>query len=444
MDFYRQPQSKSVLVSGLKWQALDPFDSTHNQIARFITDGNRWCVKFKNGTDVNYGLGTDFNAETYAGCTITSIGALVAINPNFQGGTALLLLENTVAPDQGAIAIGILSGNVVLDRQFDLQHTDSIIEEFAKLCGKASRAFLLWGDVPVSQREYDHQYSLVELSNPKNKGFKASKLIPLKTERTVLFVIAGVGIAILLGASSMGWEMHKEKQKEAVDAINRLNNSPASQYKRSADKFFSKDLYLTSISTKAIQDQINSFPIRFQGWQLAEMQCTLPKCRVKWRSKGGTFGDFKNNAPPAWTNIRITDSGEGGGLGDLKTIMSDLTLDLPTSHIPPKDSWPNITDFMWTTGEWWQKLTPLNWKAAVKSAEIQEIPPGVQRQAIATQKSLLWGVPWSTQNQPWWMLVAIQKSLGDTATYTKLTITYDEKLPAIVFNAEGIVYVQKK
>jgi len=196
----------------MNWVVSDPFESMNTQISGYILDGAKYFTKYKNGTDVNYGLLQDINDENLAGCRFVSLGKLAGINYLFKGATVMLLLENSLSSDGTGIAIGILNGNIVMDCAVDREDAATKLEDFASLCERSSRTFLLWGDFPGVSREYDEDFALTGLIADK-KGIKKSFISPLRNNRIVLLVATGVATVCLITAIDLTWDWYTQMKK---------------------------------------------------------------------------------------------------------------------------------------------------------------------------------------------------------------------------------------
>jgi hypothetical protein len=446
VELFRQPDSQIVLASDLQWDVIDSFDSAHDKITQYLADGFHWKTKFKNGNDANYGLARDINLETYpAGSHFVSIACLAATNPLFAGSCVLLLLENTTNPDFGCIAIGLLNGNVLLDKTIEHEDIEVVFDDFTVLCERANRHFYLWGDVATfDKRPYDHAYTFAELIDPKQKTHKNARLSILKSTKPMLIFIAVAAFLAILLAALTCWEWYQDNLKKSLESARQQALSPAVQYQQNIDRFFASKVFSPTPSMGEIHAQLKSIPITFRGWQLLEINCSLPECDMSWKSVGGTYDDFRLNAPESWKNINFVSAGSQGDLlGDLKSIRNTLSLTLTSKPISPRVDWPTSKDFAWHVGESWQKLAPLGWKGSLQAASLQEVPANVPVSAVQTYPNAIFGIAWRVDNQPWWLNEGLSRSFGNNVAIKNLVLKVDDKDKSVTFNASGVAYVQK-
>jgi len=171
MELFKRPQHKEVLASNLNWQVLDPFAEKafgHDQISQLITEGHRLAAKYKNGADVNIGVTSRSEIEEFAKFKIYSIAAKAATTKRFQKTTSLILVKNTESEEDMVYAIGIVSGNVVVDSLIAQDQIHSIYQQFAALCENTGRMYYIHGDVSPSGVTLDHPFSLAELLGDKS------------------------------------------------------------------------------------------------------------------------------------------------------------------------------------------------------------------------------------------------------------------------------------
>ena len=440
MEFYRSPNSKDILACGLNWVVSDPFESIHLQVSRYILDGARNFVKFANGVDINYGLTADINREQYAGCRFISLAKLAATNPLFKGATVLLFLVNSVSADHSGVAIGLLNGNVVLDRQIERDSAESVFGEFSALCEKSGRVFRFFGDFPGLTEQFDEAYFFDALI--KDQGsLKKALITPLKNNRTALIVVIIVLSLIALSLVNYGWDWYVQKQKQLIEEVRAASQSPEAQYSAQINIFLWAKQHTAGPTSKEVKKQLEVIPYQFHGWDLKEIKCELPECTFKWASADGSYGDFRNNAPKEWLNISPMVG--ASIIGDLKTITHQFKLELHPETFMPRTQWPTKEDFAWSIGEAWQKLSPLGWRGDLKPAELRQTPVGIPSAAIKNHPQAIWGVPWSVINQPWWLFDALDL-LGKNVVLQKVDISIDKSTKAVSFNASGIAYVKNQ
>jgi len=111
--------------------------------------------------------------------------------------------------------------------------------------------------------------------------------------------------------------------------------------------------------------------------------------------------------------------------------------------LPPRAEWPSQSDFAWSVGGAWQKLSPLGWSGDLKTPELREIPVGISSAAIRNHPQAIWGIPWMVSNQPLWLIDGLSQ-FDRNVVLQKFDVSMDEKTGVALFNAQGIAYVKNK
>lgn len=439
MNFFRDQASKNVFVCGMNWVVADPFEAKHALISGFILDGAKHVVTYKNGSDLNYGLLPDINDEKLADCPLVSLANMAAINPLFKGATVLLMLENSENQEEAGIAIGMLNGNVVLDCSIDSETANAKLENFAGLCERSSRSFVLWGNFPHVNQNFNKPYSFSELVANK-KNIKKSVLAPLRSNRVFMMVSAAIAAVLVIVFVNLTWDWYVQRKKDLVESLRQAQLSPDAQYQTAISNFLGKKQFLANLVAKQVKEQINLIPTSFQGWKLRSIACELPSCMLTWVNAGGSFDGFKSAAPKEWVNI--TPAVGGSLIGDLKTLTHQFDLSLTPVELPPRTQWLSATELAWKIGNDWQKLSPLGWSGELKLPDLREIPPGVTAAAIRNNPHAIWGINWSVINQPIWLIDGLFE-FSPSVVMDKLNVSVDEKNGAVLFGASGVAYVKK-
>jgi hypothetical protein len=423
----------------MNWVVTDPFESRHDQITGFIQDGVKYFAEYKNGQDINFGLLPDINNENFVGCHYISLAKLAGAHHLFSGATVFLILSNSLIQDDTGLAIGILNGNIVIDTVVDSESVNKKLEEFNNLCERSAKTLEMQGDYPHVLRDYDVPYTLADLIGNKSINRKCY-VKPLKSNRTFLRVMAFVVVILIIMTVNFAWRWNDERKKTVMESFRNSQSTPDVQYQAVAIGFLSKKHYVANTTFKQIKTQVNEIPARFYGWKLRSITCQLPSCKFVWTSTGGTFDDFKKNAPEKWVNISPA---IGTSLiGDLKTLTHTYELNLDPSELPPKDQWPKSSDFAWNLGNLWQKMTSVGWAGTLSSATLQEVPPGVPVDAIRDSPNAIWGIPWTINNQPFWLIDGLGEFSGNMVL-RNLEISMENAKEVALFNATGMAYVKE-
>lgn len=425
----------------MDWHVLDPFGAKlfgHEQIERLIADGSRYFVKYKNGVDINYGVSGEAELDAYKSHLVFSIAHAIATHSLFKGATVLVLLINNESEDDDIFAVGLVSGNIVLDAVCSLFELSTVYEKFAADCEKAGRSFTVWGDATPDGVTADHTYSLTELLD--QKGAKKAKIEHLKNDRTVLMMVVGVIAMVLILVMMGAWDWYRNHQKLLLDQLRQSQSSPSYLYTESVKNLLASPQRISAICAPQIISQVGSFPAKMAGWSLNKIMCQSDECEAHWNSQGGTYDDFKKAAPAHWGQIALTNN-EKDVLGDLKTIRHTFKLELKAGLLPERSQWPKAYQFSLDIGNQWQHLSTKGWASTLKPIEQQAIPVGVQPAAVKNHPQAIYAMPWHAVNQNWQLAKEVIASFPANVVLTKFEVQVNPRT-GITFGADGLAYVQ--
>lgn len=443
MELFQRPNLKEALASHLKWQVLDPFAEKafgHDQINQLITEGNRYAFIYKNGSDVNIGVTATIDFEEYKQGKIYSLAAKAATSKRFQKTTSLILVKNTESSDEGIFAIGIVSGNIVIDEQVPAEQLGDIYEKYVALCENTGRLYFTHGDVAVNGQALNHAYSLVELLA--DKTGKKVLIEPLRDERKLLYVVYAVLALIVFFSAWKGWDWYQDEAQKEVQYRKERKNTPAYLYGEAVLMHLNLGQLVLPAAAKQIIGMVESFPARTGGWVLESLKCDAEKCDTQWVSEGGTYADFKAQTQPDWGNL-VYNSSDKDVLGDLKTIRFSFTHKLGKQKLGTQSNWPKADEFTFSTGVEWQKLKETDWKASLSVPELQAVPPGVSPAAVQSHMLAIYAMKWETSNQSWATIKQVLPSFPDNVVLKTFDVRLDRKSKKVTFNASGLAYVKK-
>lgn len=443
MELFPRPHHKEVFASHLKWQVLDPFAEKsfgNDQITQWMAEGNRFTFTYKNGSDVNMGVTSVVDFEEHKNSKIYSLAAKAATSKRFRKTTSLILVTNTESPDEGVFAIGIVSGNIVIDELIPLEQVHDIYDNFVGLCENTGRLFFTHGDVRIHDQALNHSFTLSELLDDKHG--KKILIEPLRNEKKLLYIVYGVLALILFFAAWKAWDWyHEEAQQQIRDRLE-SQKSPAYLYAQAALLHLNKGALVLPEAGQQIIDMVEKFPARSGGWILESLKCDSEKCEAHWLSEGGTYADFKAHKQPEWGDL-IYNSGDKDVLGDLRTIQFSFPHKLEKQKLPPASNWPTADDFTFQTGVEWQKLKVTEWKARLGPAQLQAVPQGMNPTALQSHPQALYAMPWDTSNQSWPTIKRVLPTFPENAVLKTFDIRLDKVTRKVSFNASGLAYVKK-
>jgi hypothetical protein len=442
MEIFHSQQFKEHYVTDLTWKVLDAFADTmfgNEGIKDLIADGGRLAVTYKNGSEVNIGVGPDFDEDTPVDTKAYSLAARAATAKRFLATTTLILIANKEIPGVG-YAIGLVAGNVIFDESFKLKDVAAIHGKYKTYCESSARVFYVHGDVKHSSFALTHPYSLEELLAEKTG--KKYKLTSLKNDKPLYLAITALIICVVLSAGYSAWDWYKTSLLKAEEDQRQLEGTPAYMYSESAKRLVASDQLIGASSGSDIVSQIGSFPVVLGGWSLQSIECVDLECRAKWLSEGGTYSDFKEKAHSDWSKLDFS-AGEKDALGELKEIKHSFTINLKKSKLPPKSQWPTVEEYVYQTGVEWQKLKGIGWAAGLKSIEQQGIPPGVNAMSVRMHPDAVYAMPWVANNQDWWVARQVITKLKPNVVIQKFDLHVDTKSNSLKFGISGLAYVNK-
>lgn len=447
MKIFTHPSTKTVVVSDLRWQVLDPFEQGffgHKDIPRLIEQGTRFHAKYKNTSEVNIGTTTgDFEGLDTQGQRLVSLAAALATNSLFAEQTCLVFIQAGEGAASVGIAVGMIAGNVVLDEEFLFADIDAVYERFAEMCKLSSRAFSVHGDLSPIGVQITQKITLDEILRGKQKN--TVKVKPLKSGRGFLLFLLGSLIS-LIGLVSWGiWDWTEEQEKARIAAAIAQKNSPDNKYAESVAALMQKEMWIMPISMKSITEEIGKFPAILAGWRLEHLDCKEIKCEATWKSMGGTYLDFQNAAPKDIKELRLAND-DKSIYGDLKTIKHDLYLNIEKSKISPKSEWPKFSDFRLPQGTDMQKLAEYKWTFKLDGLKQQAIPKGVTENSVKSHRLAVFALPWKIEQQSWSKAALILPLFKSNVAMDRFELFIKDKsnvADQITFTASGLIYVQK-
>lgn len=430
-------------VSDLTWHVLDPFGKKlfgHEKIDELIAEGFKYSVKFKSDGEDNIGVSGPADIDAYKGCKLYSIAAMVALDKEFSGSTTLVLMENPEADDESGFAVGLISGNVVLDLSFKHQELEQICSRFDEICNRVSREFILTGDIAPPGKEIGRHCTLNELVS--KKSAKKIVFVELKSERTLVFLGIGFAFVVLLLLANGAWDYYKKSERDLLRQVEAMKSTPEYVYGEAAKSYVQQDFVIANKAVSVIEGAVGGLPVTIAGWNLVSLKCGSELCLATWKSVGGTYDSFQQAASSDWKNFRYAEGGKDA-LGDLKSLYCDIPVQLPKSKLPLSSLWPNSDEFSLEVGKAWQSKSGTGFSGNLKTPELKGVPPGLTSSTLSIVPTAVFAMPWEFRDQDWVVAKSVLREYPDTVTLTDFSVRVDMVNKKILLSASGDGYVRK-
>jgi hypothetical protein len=435
--------AKEGVITGLNWQVLDPVGESffgHEDIPKLIEDGNRCFVKFKNTSETNFGITKSADIELYTHKKLYSLAAMVATHEDFKGTTCLVMVIDPHSEEPSGLAVGLVSGNVVMDLHFPLEKQLSLYEEFESLCSRAGRQFQIYGDMASADIVPTKRITLDEICTA--KSIKKRPLEALKNEKYVLvFIVSVLALIVVLILMSV-WDWYQAEQNAIVENERLRRSSPDVLYAQSVRATLAKEHLIVAVAAEDLIQTVSNFPVELGGWRLTRISCEESQCNAKWHSEGGTYDAFQKLADPAWGKLKLG-STDKDLLGDLATLSHTFELTLSQAKLPALSEWPVAETFAFEQGIDWQKLKDYKWVASLGAIEQQAVPTQINAASVTSHPQAIYGMRWSVTNQDWRLGKLVLPLFRSNVTLQQFELNLAEKSREVVFSAKGIAYVKK-
>jgi cell division protein FtsL len=435
--------AKEGVITGLNWQVLDPVGESffgHEEIPKLIEDGNRYFVKVKNTRETNFGITKSSDIELFNNKKLYSFAAMVATHPDFKGTTCLVMVIDPHCEEPSGLAIGLVSGNIVMDLHFPLEKQHSLYEEFESLCSRAGRQFQIYGDIANVHIVPTKRITLDEICS--TKSIQKRSLEALKNEKYILVFIVSILVLIALLILMSMWDWYQAEQKEILESERLHRSSPEAVYSQSVSATLAKEHLIVAAAAEDLIQAISNFPVELGGWRLMRISCEEIRCNAKWHSEGGTYDAFQRLADPAWGKLQLG-STDKDLLGDLATLSHTFELKLSKAKLPPLNEWPLAETFAFEQGIDWQKLKDYQWVGSLGPIEQQAVPSQINASSVTSHPQAIFGMRWSVTNQNWRLGQLVLPLFKSNVTLQKFELNLGEKSGEVVFSAKGIAYVKK-
>lgn len=435
--------TQECFVSDLNWHVLDPFGKKffgHEKVDELIGDGAKFAVRFKVDGEDNIGVSGTAELDAYKGCKFFSVAALVALDKEFNGSTAIFLLENPDAEDGSGFAIGLISGNVVLDLSFKPDEIENVFSKFEEICIRINSEFILAGDVAPFGREIQSPCCLSHIVGKKNA--KKIAFAELKNDRSLIFFGIALGIMVLILLANGVWGYYQKTEADLIRQVEAMKSTPEYVYGEAAKKYIHEDFVVASDALSTIGATVGSIPISIDGWALVSLKCNLDACQSNWKSIGGTYERFQQAAPGDWKNFRYADGGKDA-LGDLKSLYCDIPAVQPRSKLPLASLWPTAEEFTLEMGKIWQSKAASGFTGTLKVSELKGVPPGLSVTTLSLVPGAVHAMPWEFRDQEWKVAKEVIQAYPENVTITEFSVRIDTTNKKVLLSASGDGYVRK-
>lgn len=435
MENTLQINDKYALVFGMDWCVLDSLEKRHPQIAELRAHGGRWTSSFKLNGEEN--VGTIAEVPQFGRkVTVLSGAAQVAMMPQFTGTTVLVLMEDAGHDgNPGLVAtVGLINGNVSFDALLTPAEVVQARARFHDRCVAAEIEYQTAG-LALTIAPVDTPLEWHDLLPQKVGRFSYApqmRITPLRSGLGSKY--AGIGAAVLtIGfASYLAFDEYTihQQRKRALAEAQRVD--PALLYAAAAQSFLAEPKVLAKDAFPVIRASIGKLPINLSGWRLDTVSCTSSQCLLKWQRDGGTFEEFKKNAPQEWKDFVYSDDG--------KSLSNTVSISIPRSKLPDRGTWLTKMDFKEQEVSKWQRYADVGLTAEVGKTSLQAVPAGVAPAAVEYLPDAIKSASWEVKGGSKWYASDGFDTTPPYITFESLTATISQS--EVTFEAKGNVYVK--
>jgi hypothetical protein len=428
-----QINDRHALAFGLDWIVLDPMLSKDKQTAALRRKGANWQALCKATEEPNFGFAANLALPPRLK-TLSGAGQ-AAIHPRIRGKTVLLLLEEPgpEGSENEVAVVGLLRGNVVIDRLVHASEVHSIRQSFFESCARADAKFKLFGRT-ITVDPVEEAFSWTDLLPPSRKEKrKGQTAVPISALRADLpnWVVPAVAAAAAIGVSYYWYGAHSaEKLRLKLQA---KKADPMLVYAQAAKALLSQPIVPAGEALFAMRAQLRDIPTAFAGWNLTSINCDVSgACVFEWNRKLGTYQEFVERAPKKWEGISLAPEGN--------KISNGYQVAMPKKSLPPREKWPLEIDFIRDTVSRWQRFSDIGFKPTLKSATLAAVPPSIQPATVMASPAAIYSAEWDVRSAKWWMAEGLQ-SLPATVGLSSLSLHFTPT--DVLFDAGGTAYVRK-
>lgn len=433
---------KKSIATAMTWQVLDPFGNSllgHKQLIEYIKTGGYIGISYKNGTDINLGVGRDLHLDLEHEHKIISIAYQIALHAQMREKSLVVFLKNTISQDESIFAVGLINGNVVIDQLIEANELDQIVNDFSKINIFTTTNIEIYGDAAPENFSIAKPFTLEELLN--DAAHQKKYVEALKNSLMVFYFVLSLIVVLIVYFFYGLWQDNILSGESALSNKLKTINSPESVYTQRIQVFLKTPLPLAKDNISSALSEIGAFPFVYAKWRVQSIQCENGICLVNWNSVGGSYQDFIQNKAPSWSNIHLQ-SNNASLLGDMNALQSSFTLESKKALLPSLADIPKLESFTFSMADLLRQLQSKGWESTLKSPVQIEMPnDGAELLSIKNHPMALMAIPWSAQTQGWRETEMALKDFGDICTLESLKLEFNNQRPLLSTN--GRCYVKK-
>jgi hypothetical protein len=430
-----------AIATAMNWQVLDPFGNSvfgHKQLLEYIKTGGQIGISYKNGKDINLGVGTDIHLNNVNEKNIISIAHHVAMHGQMRERSLVALLKNTISQDESIFAIGLINGNVVIDQLVEKTEIDQIVNDFHNINIFTNNNVDIFGDIAPDQFNITNFITLEDILKDTNN---LKKYVTALKNSLISFYLILTIILVLLAYFFFGiWHESVLSGESLISNKLKAINSSENIYTQRINVFLKTPIHLANKNIGSTLTEIGSFPFELAKWRLRSIDCNKYICTVNWLSIGGSYEDFIKAALPAWSNINLlTDN--GSLLGDNNSLQSNFSISGEQELLPEFVDLPKFESFTFQMGDLLRGLSQKGWDSTLKAPFQIETPHDATDLSIKTHPLAILAIPWSSTNQGWRETELALQEFTKVCTLDEIKLTFNNQQPLL--STSGKCYVKK-
>ena len=432
---------KRAIATAMNWQVLDPFGNSlfgHKQLIEYIKTGGYIGISYKNGKDINLGVGRDNQLDIGKDQKIISIAHQIAMHGLMRERSLVVFLRNTASGDDSIFAIGLINGNVVIDQLIETSELDQIVNDFSKINIFTTTNIEIFGDVAPENLSIS---KLITLEDILNEHANSKKYVEtLKNSLIVFYLVLAMILVLIAYFLYSLWQESVLNGETALSSKLKVINSPENVYSQRINVFLKTPIHLAKMNITSILGELGTFPFVLAKWRVHSIQCENYLCMVSWTSVGGSYQDFSNAALPNWSNINL-DPSNGSLLGDMNSLKSNFSLAPKNELLPEFKDIPKFENFTFAMGDLLRNLNKKGWECTLSSPMQIETGNDGAEVSIKNHPLALLAIPWSAKNQGWRETEMALQEFGGVCTLDAFKLEFNEQKP--VLSTSGRCYVKK-
>lgn len=438
-----------LLAYGMRWAQVEPGRGEKSRIAdlgkRFDATHN---LQINIGGKVSHGFldaGGRLPPKVPKGALVSAAALFAGAVPADQNSILVYIFENK----KKAAIIAVVGGTVYQDVVVNLgtnslEKTDGVLQEdgtfkmeedaaFAKIRDRVDSIF---NETGQEFEPYGNYYFGFPESTPMSpsdlvaadKG--VSGLGKFSDPRTTIKIAI---VALLIGASLIGYQKYQEKEKKRKAALAAQSQVDPMQLYRNNLKTLLPTLKFTGqMAEKSVVNAMMQRDTELGGWLLVDYSCDLSSCSERWDNAGGDNASFA-------ANNKI---GNPQFSSDLKKIVNSYGIQTATQPMTMEEV-PAFNQFWSSFSTLAQSMAGARVAVQVSAEPSMEfsLPPGVTRSNVPAGSGLVRGEVNITGPLGLVRDVLVKLPSNVAVTAIKANLTNDE-LDTTTFEMKGYYYVK--